>query len=727
MIKRVTKDFETRSTCDLRKSGAYKYSLHPSTKPTCLAFKIRGQPTVYFLDYYAVNRPWREQPDKLKNLWIRLILEGYEFGAHNSFFERCIYDNIMVARYGWPAIPPRQRRCTAAKAAACALPRNLEGAGEVLKLTTQKDKRGYSAMMATCKPTKKWREWEKLKSAVIDRQSKGLALTAHQRKKIDNGGLEEPPLFLEPDQAPDVFNTLYTYCKIDVRTEELLDIALPDLSPHEQNIWFQNQMINWRGLRIDMPVVRKIVEIMAQESTTKLKELDALTMGLVTSPNSRKSVLEFLALEGIELPNLQAKTVDDFLGGFKLSGDMQRLLEIRKALSMASTKKYQSFINRANADDRVRDIILYHGASTGRDTGVGIQPQNFPKGLIKVEKNRPYAAVENVIECDADTLRMLYGESLGILFSAILRNMIIPTEGHELFVADFSKVEVAVIWWLSDNKPGLKVLLGGMNPYRYQDSHNRGIDYIETLDDGPFYQLAKAQILGCGFGMGALNFQSTAWKQYRLKLTYKQSREAVMNYRDANSAVVDLWKAYENAAIEVVKKGGVVRAGKCKFIYDKKRMYGGLKFLWIELPSGRRLAYADPQIAWRVRQFDVVETAPDGTETIVTKTSNPTETLEFWGVNPKTKKWALERTWGGTLAENVTQATARDLMLPGLLRLEKRGYKGLLQVHDEGITEKKIGEGTVDEFVEILCETPPWATGMPISAKGWSGPRYRKG
>lgn len=735
MIKRVTKDFETRSEVELKKEGAYKYSLHPSTRPTCLAFKAVGDPMVYFLNFQLVNTPWKDLPQKVRDIWTRYILEGYQMSAHNSFFERCIYDNIMVPRYGWPKIPPRQRRCTAAKCAAAALPRNLADAGTVLKLATQKYGPGYQAMMATCKPTRKYNDWQKMKAAIAEREARGRKLTPKQTKWL--AAAEPcPPMFLEPEAGPDVFAELYKYCKIDVRTEELVDLALPDLIPSELEIWHHNQMLNWRGLRADIPTVKKITEIMAEESKHKLKELDALTMGLVTKPHSRQSVLDFLALEGIELPNLRKNTVEEKLEGFELSDDMRRLLEIRQALTMTSTKKYHSFLQRAAPDDRIRDLTLYHGASTGRDTGTGIQPHNFPRGLIKVSKNRPYAAVMNVIGCDPDTLKLLYGESLGVLFSALLRNMIIASEGHELYVADFSKIEVAVVWWLSGNEAGLQILREGKDPYIYQAAENLGKTYEEieaaVNAEEPWAldarQLGKAQILGCGFGMGAPKFQRTAWDLYRVKLSLKQSKEAVKAYREANSPVPDLWLAFEGAALHVVKKGGVKTVGHCKFIYDPKKYYGGLRILWLELPSGRRLAYADPQIAWRVRTYDVIEIdKKTGEEILVAKTSNPMETLEFWAVNSKTKKWNLERTWGGTLVQGATQATARDLMMPGLLRLEKRGYKGLLSVHDEGITEKKIGEGSIEEFVEILCQVPPWATGMPISAKGWSGPRYRKG
>jgi len=289
-----------------------------------------------------------------------------------------------------------------------------------------------------------------------------------------------------------------------------------------------------------------------------------------------------------------------------------------------------------------------------------------------------------------------------MVFSSILRNMIVPGDGKELFVADFSKIEVAVLWWLADNVPGLKILRAGLDPYKYMAAENTGRPYEEIADEGDDRQLGKAQVLGCGFGMGWEKFQATAFDQYRLKLTEEQSKNAVSNYRTANEAVPILWKAYERAALSAVETPGTkVVAGGCTF-----KCAGN--FLWVRLPSGRSLAYRDPEVTMRETDF------------------GPRKTLQFWAVNSKTKKWALERTWGGTLTENIVQATARDLMMPAMVRLEKTGYLSLLMVHDEGICEKTIGEGSIEEFVKILCEPPPWAKGLPLEAKGWKGPRYRK-
>lgn len=694
-MKRVTMDFETRSACDLKKSGAYKYSLDPSTQPTCLAFKERGNSKVYLLKFEMINRKWKDLPEVFRALWLKFINEDYEFAAHNAFFETCIYDNILVKRYGWPAISRESWRCTAAKAAACALPRNLEGAGEAMRLTTQKDKMGYVAMMATCKPTKQYNAWKKAKEKV----ESGARVTEATKKKAAQPA---PPVFLEYEHNPQIWEALYKYCKIDVVAEELLDDALPDLIPSEQEIWFLNQRLNWRGLRIDIPTVQKIVDIMAIESKIKLKELDTLTMGLVTKPGARASILEFLALEDIVLPDIRAKTVEDVLKAGQLSDDMKRLLEIRQQLSKTSTKKYQGFLDRAMPDHRIRDILLYHGASTGRDTGTGVQPHNFPRGVIKIDKNRPYAAVETIIKADYEMLKVLYGDSLSMVFSSILRNMIVPSEGCELFVADFSKIEVAVLWWLANNKPGLKILSSGKDPYKYMAAANTGKSYDEIPDEGDERQLGKAQVLGCGFGMGWEKFQSTAYDQYRLKLTAQQSKDAVNKYREANEAVPQLWKDYERAAVMAIEDGKTVTVGKCKFFCSHD-------FLWVKLPSGRRLAYREPRIGWRETDY------------------GPRKTIEFMGLDKSKKKLALERTWGGTLTENIVQAVARDLMMPAMVRLEKRGFQPLLMVHDEGICEYPKGKATIESFVKILCERPVWADAyLPLDAKGWTGPRYRK-
>jgi DNA polymerase len=218
--------------------------------------------------------------------------------------------------------------------------------------------------------------------------------------------------------------------------------------------------------------------------------------------------------------------------------------------------------------------------------------------------------------------------------------------------------------------------------------------------------------------MGWKNFRDTAYRLYRLKLTNRQSFDAVKSYRAANKPVETLWNVYEDAAIEAVETGKLVEAGKCKFFTKDS-------FLWVELPSGRRLAYREPQIAYRAVTYVALEMV-EGVECEIQRTGNPKKTLQFLGLDKSKKKLQTEFTHGGVLTENIVQATARDLMMPALVRLEKAEYRVLLSVYDEGVCQKPKGQGDVKEFVDILCEPPGWAPGLPLEAKGWRGPRYRK-
>lgn len=281
--------------------------------------------------------------------------------------------------------------------------------------------------------------------------------------------------------------------------------------------------------------------------------------------------------------------------------------------------------------------------------------------------------------------------------------MIIASEGMELFVADFSKIEVATGWWLSDNGVGLRILKLGGDPYKRLAAMNTNKKYEEIGDDSEDRQLAKHQVLGCQYGMGWEKFQRTGWDLHRLKLSDDLSKFAVRQYRQTFPAVPVFWRTIEKAAIEAVRRPGRrVRFPHGAFVYENK-------YLWMVLPSGRKIAYREPQIAMRMSDW------------------GEQETLEFWAVNSRTKKWNLERTWGGVLFENLTQGVSRDLLIYALPRLERRGYQTLFTVHDEVVSEREKGRGSLEEFIQILCERPAWGDEkLLLEAKGYVNERYRK-
>lgn len=100
--------------------------------------------------------------------------------------------------------------------------------------------------------------------------------------------------------------------------------------------------------------------------------------------------------------------------------------------------------------------------------------------------------------------------------------------------------------------------------------------------------------------------------------------------------------------------------------------------------------------------------------------------VTFIGVNSTTKRWERSALYGGLLAENNTQAIARDLLVNGMLKAEEAGYPIIATVYDEIITEIPRGFGDLKAFEQLICELPAWAKGLPLTAGGWRGKRYRK-
>jgi DNA polymerase len=690
-LTKITTDFETRSDANLKKVGAYEYSAHDSTLATCLGFKSDKSKTCHLLKFHQMQKHWDEQPEGFKAVWFDWIADpDVVFSAHNAFFEQCIYENVLVRRLGWPRIPTSKWRCTAAKAAAVAIPRNLADAGAVMRTATQKDYEGHRVMLKLCKPTAAWVKWAKKKPT------------------------GEPEKYHTAENSPEDYAKLYHYCKIDVISEELLDASLPDLTPFEQQLWFIDQAMNLRGIQVDMPLVNKISQIMASESKTMNKELDVLTMGLVSSGNARAAILDFLTLEGIKLPDLRAKTVDDFIKNGKATGDAEAVLKIRRSLSKSSTAKYQTFKMRGASDGRVRDLLLYHAASTGRWGGKGIQPQNFPRGIIK----DIFEAIARIHSCSVDDLKMLYGENLMPLFSSVLRGMFIATPGYELFVEDYNAIECRVTWWLAGHEKGLQLFREGSDPYREMAAKIYGISVLEVTEEQR--QVGKAAVLGCGYQMGGKKFVSSAWDVYRAKVDLTMAKVAVTAYREMHYPVTEMWEQYKNACIFAVENPSKrYRVGRVRFFVEGR-------FLKIMLPSGRPISYCDPKVIWTEVEIK------DDDGNVVNRFK--AKQLVYMAVNQKAKKedciipkWTLERTYGGKIVENVVQAVSRDILAEAIVRATEKGFDVLMHSHDELVCEAPKGDFTSEDYRAVVEVLPTWAGGLPLKSGGWAGDRYKKG
>lgn len=671
MIK-VVIDYETRSDIDLKKVGAIKYAKHPATEIICIGYKIGDAPAKLWAPLRNDSFP--------SDLYEALISTRYKLVAHNALFEQCITRWVLPRQLMWSQnefiISPTRWKCTAAKSAACALPRSLEGAGDALKLTTQKDKVGSRLIKKYMKPTVGWTKWKK-----------GGCIGKEPKKYYDD--------WVE-------LEAIYDYCLTDVDTEALLDETLPDLIPYEQEVWVHNQKMNLQGVQIDLETVRHVLNIWDAKVLELQESVREVTNGELNSVLQVKKLTEWFRSRGADFSNLRAQTVKDALKDETLDDDVKHVLKVRAAVSKSSIKKYRAMVTRADSDGRVRDLTLYHGAAPGRESGRGLQPHNFPRGTVK-DTN---FAIDIIKECDSiDELGLFYRSPAEVL-SSCLRGMITASPKKILNVADLNAIECRVLNWFANQQDVLKDFSEGKDPYKKMSSRIFNIDIDDVDDDQRF--LGKTAELGCGYQMGKDRFYETCTDWGVPNVDIDLASRAVDVYRESHQFVVKLWGIVERAAIAAVERPNTrftIRANPdapITFLFEKK-------FLWCILPSGRRLSFP----------FATVRNSED-------RWGRIKPTLYYWRVAPQSQKWVETGTYGGSLVESICQATARDITVNGIMNITNAGYNYLFQVHDEIISENDEDKSDIEEYCNLFTTLPAWAKGLPTKAGGWTGFRYKK-
>ena len=652
-------DYETRSRADLKKCGAYEYARDPSTRILCVGFRCAETREGLADAETKVWSPFLGPAPELLLEW--LAAHDVRLVAHNVPFERVITQYVFHRHVDGDfadRIPLDRWECSMANSRAVSLPAKLEFAAAALKLKHTKDMQGHRLMLKLSKPRKPTKTdpspWHSKRAELI---------------------------------------RVMQYCATDVDTEAELFLRVPPLSPSERRLWLLDQKINERGFHCDRPLVQRILEMLDRESNRLTDECARLTDGAVRSTKQVAETKRWLAAQGVELPNLQKKTVADAIAAGLASGKALELLEVRQEASKASTSKYVAFEQRSKSKGRVCDALTFHTAHTGRWGGAGLGPQNLPVPRI----DNPHKACERIRDATLEDLRFWYG-SPNELFASCLRSMIIASPGKEFFGGDYSGIELRVLFWLAKHEAGLRAIRSGQDMYCAQAS----VIYDKPITKENHFerQLGKKAVLGCGFQMGPDKFFETCWAD-GMEVSEEIAKKAVVAYRELHAPVVQLWKNLEQAALAAVRHPGK------RYRVNRILWFVEGEYLWAELPSGRRLAYYGPSIKHKITPW-----------------GEKKATLYYWCVHPKTKKWVQEGTYGGKLTENCVQAVARDLLADALQRLEARGYEVVLHVHDEPNCEREAGTGSLAEFETLMSRTPPWAADLPVKVEGWQGERY---
>lgn len=679
---------------------------------------------------------------------IEWVGSGQLLEAHNAWFERGIWKHIMAPVYGMPDVRSEQWRCSMAKASAHGLPRGLEEAINALGLPLKKDVEGAKVMKKLMKP----RTPKKAEQLAWGRaHAPCRACGAKGKQKVGRakaftcpvckgygwwGAIPDMPLTYH--ETAEMFDALFAYCKQDVLSEEGLSEYLDDLVPMEQNLYLLDQTINERGFGIDIEGVDAALTLIAGEQQGLNDELILLTEGQVERATQRQRLIRWFEENGVVVEDTTAETLDNMLefdgkhGRTPLPAPVKRAIEILRALGRSSTAKFETMKEWRCADGRAHGGMLYHGATTGRWSGAGIQPHNFPKGDVKGDMGDFWLTIKTG---DKAFIEETFGASLMAILSSALRGAIVPAEGHEFYVADYAGIEARVVQWLAEDDDALAFFrTPGADPYCDMATTIFGRPIIPNKEkQPPERKVGKEAILGLGFQMGASKFsERCAAAGIELpedlycgkcgKGLSKHDREekhafvfevdedtmtaakVVAAYRTKFWRLAAMWKAQETAAIDAV------RSPRDEVFQGRMLWYMDGKFLRCELPSGRTLAYPDP----RIRDRDL----PWGG-------SRPA--LTYMGIDQHTRQWTRQWSYGGMLVENQTQAVARDLMAYSLVLCEESGlYIPVLTVHDEVVAEAPTGKGDIHTFERLIARTPEWAEGLPVAAEGWAGPRYRK-
>ena len=709
--KTVFLDFETRSTAPFGRGKdsvtAYQYARHPDTDVWCLCYAFNDGEVQ---EWDPLDSPFF--PDDI----VDALRDGWTFEAHNAGFEYCIWNYLLVPRWGVPALPFHQMDCTAARASIMALPRSLGGAGAALGLEVQKDDEGSRLMMRMAKPRK-------------------------PRKGEDPDGIywwDD----LERRQR------LIAYCRQDVEAERALSKVLRPMTPDARDMWLHDHKTNFRGVQVDTAFAQKAKRVMGAVERRYKEHLAAVTDGQVTSVTQVAQMKAWLEQYGVEADALDKTSVIHLLEDRTIPEAAKTVLEIRQEAGKSSVAKLNRFITLTSDDGRMRENFLYHAANTGRFGGKGAQLQNLPSrgglGWREAEK-----VIELVMETPdpewaADRIELLYG-SVPTALSSCLRACIVAPPGKSLFVADYSNIEGRVAAWLGNEKwkiQAFKDYDAGTGPdlYKVTAAQILGITPGD-VDKTQRNVMGKVPELALGFGGGVGAFQSMAkiynvdmagywgiiqdalapqyiqkawdhWDSFGSKSGIMQDEwlasEAVkVAWRARHPGIVRCWYDAEECAVKALEQPGKwfsFAGGKCAFGATK---IGGVMFLISKLPNGRRLYRADAKLK-PTKKFG--------------KTANQ---ITFMGVDSVTKQWVRMSTYGGDLFQSYVQGIACDIMCNGWRQVEADGFEVVLSVHDE-VGAEADEDRPLEDFIAGMTRLPAWADGCPVSAAGYKGQRYRK-
>lgn len=645
-MKYLSIDVETHSSVNLARSGVYRYS--------------EAEDFEILLFGYAIDEGEVQVVDLARGEQIpRPVLEALSDDSIIKWAFNANFERICLSRFlGLPQgryLSPVSWRCTMIWSAYLGLPLSLQGVGAVLGLEQQKLTEGKDLIRFFCNP---------------------CSPTQANGGRIRNRASDDPIRW----------ERFVAYNRRDVEVEMAIKERLSRF-PVPDAIWEEyhlDQRINDRGVLIDRELVQRAIEmdeLSREELMCRMKEITDLE-----NPNSVAQIKFWLSEHGLDIDSLGKKEVKAALDG--APEPIGEVLRLRLQLAKTSTTKYQAMENAVCCDGRARGMFQFYGANrTGRWSGRLIQMQNLRQNHLEdLETARAL-----VLTGDYEAIRILYGDVPDTL-SQLIRTAFIPKEGHRFIVSDFSAIEARVIAWIAEEQWRLDVFENGGDIYCASASQMFKVPVEKHGKNAHLRQKGKIAELALGYGgsVGALK----AMGALESGMGEDELRPLVDAWRQSNPNIVKLWWDVDRAMKQAVSERTSTSTHGIRFSYE-----GG--FLFITLPSGRRLAYVKPRMA-------------------TSKFNSPCVTYEGVG---NARKWERLDTYGPKIVENIVQAISRDLLSHAMRNLQDTAI--CMHIHDEVVIEA-AEESCLEDISSTMSISPVWAKGLALNADGFEATFYKK-
>jgi len=507
-------------------------------------------------------------------------------------------------------------------------------------------------------------------------------------------------------EDPDLMAEMIQYCEQDVRAMRSISKALRPLSVDELTDYHVNERINDRGVLVDVPLCAAAIKFASDELVEIEQIVAEVTEGEITSvrsPKMRQWVIDRVGPQALKLMETYKdgekkysidKTVRANLLAMENPDEIPpavaEVIQCADDLWASSVAKFSRLASLADVEDnRVRGAFVFAGGSaTGRASSYGAQVHNFTRKCAKSPEDVRTAMVRG------HAIVPQFGKRVTDVLKGMLRPALIPAKGKSLVVADWSSIEARATPWLSNCPAGerkLAIFAQGEDVYKVNASATFGVTVDQVT--GEQRQIGKVQELACGFAGGVGAFAAMG-RAYGVHLPESDAKRMVDAWRRANPWSVPYWQDLEEAYTRAMRnKGHEFNVGRVTYLYDGQH-------LWYALPSGRVLCYP----------FAKLEA--DGV----------TYAKAAWKPAADAKEWPRARLWKGLACENITQATANDLLRHSLRQLDDV----VLHVHDEIVLETDRPEEMAVRLKEVMCTPPEWAKGLPLGAEVAIMSRYGK-